>query len=97
MVVSAMSINELADYLPSLPEEIIVQKNELDEKIFELVKPYCPERLQESCKLLYQNSLSHKAIKVRVLEKLLSKGILQPIKDNQKHTVNMILFSEKLP
>ena len=97
IIVTTYKENELIDILPHKPEALNMIGNELDEELFRVYKKNCPEHKQALCREINKNSLTNGNIRIKVLENLLKKGVLKPVKKNQRKTVNMILFSDRLP
>ena len=97
MVITTMSENEFADFLPPIPNELKILGKELDEEMFKINQPYYPPQMQKLCRLITLNALSSGQTRVRVLDYLLKKGILKPLKKHQKKTANMIMFTDILP
>jgi RNA polymerase sigma factor (sigma-70 family) len=97
MIITTLSENEFLDMLPAMPEELKNVSEELDEVIYKVEKTQYPPHMQDLCRAWCQNCLSHNEIKTRVLEQLLTDGILKPLTDIQKCSVNTIMFCDVLP
>ena len=95
LVVTTLSEKELDALLPPLPIELQKICRKIDDELFEINKAYFPAHKQDLCRLMNQNSLSK--MKSFILECLIKKGKLKPVKKRQKKTVNMILFCDVLP
>ena len=96
-VIISMTPDELNDILPPIPNQLLILKEDLDEKVYNLVKNLHPKQVAEQTDLLYKCFISKNEIIARVLEQLLLNGDLKPITDIQKKTVNMIMFSPTHP
>ena len=97
MVITTMSAIDFENMLPEITDELKTIGQELDREMYKINKKYFPKHIQNLCRIINQNSLSKGQIRYRILENLLKKGDLQPIKNYQKQTVNMILFNDILP
>ena len=92
MIVSKISIEELHDLHPPLPDELFELNKKLSEKIYDITKNYYPAHIKKIAKFATQYSISSNEMKIEVLNHLLEVGVLKPLTDVQKKTVNMILF-----
>ena len=97
MVILSMTSEDLKNVLPPLSNELQALRRELDEKVYDLVKNQFPKQVKEQIDLLYKCCISKNEVLIRVLEQLLLNGVLKPITDIQKKTVNMIMFSPIKP
>ena len=93
LVISALSADELVSKFPKIPDELISLGNEFDNDMFNIQKDSFPEHKRDLCKVMNLNSLSSGQTRVHILQCLLDKGFLKPLKKNQKLTVNMIMFA----
>ncbi|MCL2065383.1 MAG: hypothetical protein FWG98_13575 [Candidatus Cloacimonetes bacterium] len=93
LVVMELSKRELYSMI-KIPEKLLALGKDLDIELYDLCSSYYPNHLQEACSLFYKNSINYNEIISRVLDSLLSDGILKPLTDYQKKTVNMILFTK---
>ena len=97
IVITTYTEKELISLLPPLTDDLINLSIEIDEKIYKILKPYYPAHLRDLCKALNKNFLASGKMRVFIIEHLLNKGILKPLQDEQKKTVNMIMFTDILP
>ena len=97
IVVTSYSEEELYALIPDIPEELIERKKVLQDKIYDMSKPYYPSHMQELCYLFCNDIMSSAKVKIIILEVLLRKGILKPLKKKQIRTANMIMFCDRLP
>jgi len=93
-IVIKRSLKEFSDLLPSMPDDLVTLNQELDSQVYELCKSQYPSQMQELFYVFCKNTLNSGGVKTRVLEQLLQKGILKPLIENQKKTVNVIMFLE---
>ena len=96
-VITTLADKELVSLLPDIPDELRKKYFLLDEEIYNINKTFFPEQMQNLCRAVNHNSLSGGRVRVVILENLLKNGVLKPLKDNQKKTVNMIMFTDRLP
>ena len=92
MIIAKFSMNNLDALLPQIPEKIVNIGKKLDEKLFNINKANFPKHKQELCRFMNQNSLTRGYLRVYILKVLLNRGVLKPINEDQKKTVNMIMF-----
>ena len=97
MAVAALSADEYANLLPEASNELKTISEELDSKFFDIKKQLYPAHMQELIRMNNSNILGQNGIRTRVLELLLTEGTLQPLTDEQKRSVNTILFCDTLP
>ena len=97
MVISTYTRDELLNLLPPIPDELIDLFDELMKELFELKKSQYPPHKQQLFIDLYRHFYPIAEIATRVLEILLDSGVLKPLSENQKKTVNMIMFCPELP
>ena len=92
IVLTSLSETELTDLLPPIPEELKSLGKKLDEERYITNKEFHPSHDHDLCRVLCQNTLASGGMRVHVLECLLRRGVLKPLKKMQKKTVNMIMF-----
>ena len=96
LVVTTTTPNELIALLPDIPDKLKEIIAEYQEEIYGIEKAQYPPRMHDLCRLFCSASVP--AIKARVLEQLLANGILKPPTEDQKKTLNTIMFGvERLP
>ena len=96
MVVTSLTEDEFYEILPNVPEKLKALGKKLDNEVFKLIKANYQPFMQDLCRIMYQNSLSSNKMLDCVLNLLLEKGVLKPLKEIQKKTVNMIMFTDVL-
>ena len=97
LIITTMKEEEFVDSLPPIPNELIAIGKEFDDEMYKLKKIYFPTHKKELCRILNQNSFTKGHFRTLVLEMLLKRKILKPLKNHQKLTVNKIMFSDVLP
>ena len=97
MIVVSPSANKLIDFLPEMPAKLKTESKNLDKEIFEIEKTLYPKRFHDLCKAWNSNKLSSTDIRTRILEQLVENNLLKPLTDEQKMSVNTIMFAETLP
>ncbi|MCL2546018.1 MAG: sigma-70 family RNA polymerase sigma factor [Oscillospiraceae bacterium] len=97
MVVTTQTRDEFENLLPAMPSELAAAGRELDSEIYALNKPQYPPHMQELCRIYNTNCLSSQSVLTRALEILSNNGTLAPLSDEQKMSVNTIMFSDVLP
>ena len=93
-IVLNKSFKNFLDNLPEIPVELVDFNHSLDNQVYELCKTQYPEQMQDLFSVFCKNTINSGGVITRVLEILLNKGILKPLTENQKKTVNMIMFLE---
>jgi len=96
-IAAVSSMQDFLTILPPIPEELIKEGEKLDAEIFKTIKMTYPEHMQKLCRVRCTNSLSGIEIRTRVLEQLAASGILKPLTEEQKQSVNTIMFCNVLP
>ena len=94
MLVMNMTQNEVMAIFPPIPENVKDIAKELDETLYHALKSYYPSHIHDLCQSFSQNTLSGGKMRAFILQNMLQKGILKPLKKNQRKTVNMIMFVE---
>ena len=97
VIITSLSEVELEAIFPSIPERLMLIGKKLDDELGKVNKKYVPHHIRDVRLAVNQNSLANGIMRVYILEYLLSKGILKPLKKHQHKTVNMIVFSDVLP
>jgi len=97
MIVTSFSSEEFLNLLPAISEELKVIRKEIGDEIFKIDKPHYPAHMQDLVRTASTNSLASPASRTRVLEQLVTGGTLKPLTENQKHSVNTIMFCDVLP
>ncbi|MCL2064381.1 MAG: hypothetical protein FWG98_08420 [Candidatus Cloacimonetes bacterium] len=92
MIVSTIPKEEFLYLLPSIPDDLTELKKQLCEELYNICKSQYPEHKQELAHAYYKNIFSSGEMITRVLDHLLNVGVLKPLTDNQKKTVNMMMF-----
>ncbi|MCL2063461.1 MAG: hypothetical protein FWG98_03685 [Candidatus Cloacimonetes bacterium] len=95
-IVSTISKDDFLAILPNVPDEILGLNKKLSEEIYEISKSQYPSHKQDLCYEICRNCIESNDIKTRILGSLLTNGILKPLNDIQKKTVNTIMFCENL-
>ena len=95
MIIANMTKDELINLLPPMPDEFIALNKELGDEIYKISKSQYPPHTHDLFHSLCQNDISCNEMKTRILEKSLKMGILKPLSEKQKKTVNMIMFCPK--
>lgn len=76
----------------TVPEEIAALAAQTDKKMYDTIKDYFPEHILPEVKFIWAtNALGNPQMLPRVIEKLLDRGVLQPLTDIQKKSVFSIL------
>jgi len=96
IAVAALSTDEFANLLPEIPNELKAASEELDDKVFDIKKQLYPAHMQEIIRMNNSNILAQNGIRMRVLELLFADGVLQPLTNEQKRSVNTILFCDAI-
>lgn len=97
MVICSDTVENFIADLPSMPEEFKELSEELDELIFKITKNTYPPHMQDLCRAWSTGRLSGNEIRMRVIELLLADGVLHSLTENQKCSVNTIMFCDMLP
>ena len=95
MIATSMTLTELLDYFPPYPDDFKQINIDLSNEIINLCSSFYPPHIHNLFIDFTKRSISSSDIVARVLERLVSKGILKPLTNDQKKTVNMILFYNK--
>jgi RNA polymerase sigma factor (sigma-70 family) len=95
MVITTKSAKEFREMLPETPDALKAIHKELESEIVKInIKQY-PAHIKDMASAWHKLLLTDRA-KTRVLELLLQNGVLKPLSDNQKKSVNTIMFSNVL-
>ena len=94
IIVIKKSLKDFTDLLPAMSDELVELNHELDRQVYELCKTQYPLQMQDLFSVFCKNTLNTGGVKTRILEMLLQKGVLKPLTEHQKKTVNMIMFLE---
>ena len=97
VIMADSSINEILDALPAMPADFVKLNDKLSKEIYNISSSYYPKHISELNYAFQQKSISSNEILTRVIEHLLTIGLLKPLKERQLNTVNMIIFSDILP
>ena len=97
IVVTTITKEELITLLPDMPDELINIGKQFNEEMYKIHMEHMPLHMKDLCYVMNQNSLRKGLLRICLINYLLEKGILKPLKPHQKKTVNMILFSDVLP
>jgi len=97
LVITNFSPDELISILPPIPKKIKTLYQQLSDEIYRINQKYFPTHIHEVLRIMTKNSLSGGKSRENILFHLIKNGVLTPIKDHQKKTVNMIIFSDTLP
>ena len=95
IVVSSMKFPEFIEKFPSMPKGLKKFGKQLDEEIYNIDKVLYPKHLQDLCRAANLNSLSSTHIRFYILKQLFEDGVLKSLTENQKKTVNTIMFIEE--
>jgi len=98
IVIISMQREEFINLLPEVPENIKSKCHELTAQINKIYEKHYPEHIQEVASGLHF-LLQSRTVVLRILEHLLANGILKPLGESQKNSVNTIMFcvETKLP
>jgi len=94
MVVSSKPWDELIAALPAPPENFKQISDELGKAVYDLAKDKFPPHIRELHRLRYSNCLSEQDFVTYVLAQLIDDGVLKPLTDVQKASVNTIMFCD---
>ena len=97
MVVTTIKEPDFRDLLPDLTDELKETAREIDAEMQKTGFSDIPAHMHDLVKAHQQNCLANPGVRTRVLEILFNNGILIPLTAEQKHSVNTILFSDRLP
>ena len=97
VVVTTLSKEELLNLLPAISDELLALNDQLGQQIYETAKSQYPPHIRPIFQALCKNALASSDVVVRVLGQCLSDGILHPLKECQRQTVNMIVFCDVMP
>ncbi|MCL2065382.1 MAG: RNA polymerase sigma factor [Candidatus Cloacimonetes bacterium] len=97
MVISKLSQKDFITSLPDVPKQLYTMGKELEEYLYKINKATVNKNQIPLFRVLNKNNLTCYKILIFVLEDLLKREILKPIKNNQKQSVNTIMFSNVLP
>ena len=96
MLVSTVFMDDLLNLFPNIPNEFKELNARLSSEIYNICESQYPKHKQELCYDFYQNSISKGELIMQILEILLTNGILKPLTESQKKTVNMIFFCDRI-
>ena len=94
-VITTYSEKDLIDLFPPITEEIKMIGNDFDKMMFKMNKKNFPKHKQDLCRIKNTNCLRSGKMRIHIIENLFKKGLLKPLKENHKKTVNMIMFIQK--
>jgi len=97
IVVAGKTENDFLNLLPEMPTKLKTISKELDKEMFEIDKTQFPKHMHEICQAWDTDVLTSTEVRTRVLEQLLNNGLLKPLTETQKASVNTIMFSDVLP
>jgi hypothetical protein len=97
MVVMNTTEAEFWEKLPKVSDDLYKRMDEVTEKVYQFSKSHYPKHIQELYRTICGSKVVGKSLRTQILEKLYSNGTLKPLTENQKKTVNMILFCDVLP
>ena len=92
LVTSELDLDDIVALLPDFPKDFIELNNSLGDELFNISKSCYPKHIHDLCYTYYKNSLFSGEMIINIIDNLISNGILKPLEDFQKNTVNMILF-----
>ena len=92
MIVSTLSKEKFLNLLPSMPDDFFDLKKQLSDELFDLCKSQYPDHKQELAGAYYRNIFSSGEMIMRIIDNLLKTGVLKPLTENQRKTVNMMMF-----
>ncbi|MCL1827654.1 MAG: sigma-70 family RNA polymerase sigma factor [Candidatus Cloacimonetes bacterium] len=96
MVITTKSAKEFRDMLPEAPDTLRTTHKDMASEIVKINLKQYPAHIKDMASAWHKLLLTDRA-KTRVLELLLQNGVLKPLNDNQKKSVNTIMFSDALP
>jgi len=97
MIVFKESENDFRSLMPVPPEELKKVGDEFDSEMLKINKPQYPAHMQELCRMWNSNCLANQDLIAYIFEILVNDGSLKPLTDNQKYSVNTIMFCNTLP
>ncbi len=89
------SLQRTADKHITVPDKIKEYAKQLDAERFKMLNPYYPEHIHTLLRQQCSASLSNPTLIPRTVEKLLEKGLLQPLTDIQRKAVFSVLCLKK--
>jgi len=96
MLVSTVFMDDLLNLFPNIPNEFKELNARLSSEIYNICESQYPKHKQELYYDFCKNSISNGALIMQILEILLTNGILKPLTESQKKTVNMIFFCDRI-
>jgi RNA polymerase sigma factor (sigma-70 family) len=97
LVVNVECENDFRALLPGLTDGLREIGRNFDREMFNIRKALYPKHMQALCKVWSSSQFCNGFFVAHVLEQLAADGILKPLTDTQKHSVNTIMFSDVLP
>jgi len=97
MAIIAQTRDDFAAALPEPPAALQAVSTALDKKLHDAEKHKYPAHMQNVCRAWHTNSLANQNFAIYVLAQLLEDGVLLPLTDTQKATVNTLMFCDRLP
>ena len=93
-IITTLSMQELIDLLPEPTEEIRLLEKKLVQNVKKARQNSFPPYFKKLICFNDRQYLSHPDLRVAMLQYLLDTGVLKPLKQKQKKTVNMIVFNK---
>jgi len=96
IVVSSLSKAEFDKLLPEMPEDLIsiVEKYqaEMNDEVFQ---NHYPAHIKEAGLTMYYSNVPWMG-RIYIVDELVKRGVLKPLTDEQKKSVNILMFCEAL-
>jgi len=97
MIVTSKSYEEFTNLLPTPSDELQKLADKLDSELYALGKDNFPPHMKELYRQRCSNSFSEQDFVAYVLAELVADGTLKPLSDEQKASVNTIMFCDVIP
>ena len=97
ILVSKITIDEMLHNLPNMPDSFYRLNYDLALDLFNLCKSQYPPHLQDFASDYYNMALDSSDMIFYIFNSLIKIGVIQPLLDFQKKTVNLIIFGDVLP
>lgn len=97
VIVTTASLKEFVALLPDFEKSLSARLREFNEKYYNITKETVANHLLPLHKEICKFMSSDNRMRVTVLEQLVESGVLKLPTEEQKHSLNTILFCDKLP
>ena len=97
IIIAENSFKGFLDLLPGMSDELKAISEEFDKEVRELDKDNCPPRMKDLNKAWTAGNMCDQNLIAYVFELLLDEGVLKPLTDAQKLSVNTVMFCDTLP